>query len=96
MYKTVYLTLVMQCSSLNSVISLCRSVVLLFTNMKVTRSIQDNQLVSVFLHKSLADPINVLAAVKSTLMMMPLLDAICSNNDWKRFCCLFCFLGCSI
>lgn len=95
-YKTVYLTLVMQCSSLNSIISSCLSVVLLFTNLKVTRNIQDNQLVSVFLHKSLADPINVPAAVKSTLVMMPLLDAICSNNDWTRFCCLFCFLGCSI
>lgn len=53
--------------------------------MKVTRSIQDNQLASVFLHKSLADPINVPAAVKSTLVMMPLLDAICSNNDWRDF-----------
>lgn len=96
MYKTVYLTLVMQCSSLNSVISSCLSVVFLFTSMKVTKNIQDNQLASVYLHKSLADPINVLAAVKSTLVTMLLLDAILSGNDWKRFCCLFCSLGCSI
>lgn len=60
--------------------------------MKVTRNIQGNQLVSVCLHKSLADPINVPAAVKSTLVMMPLLDAICSNNDWKRFF----FFACSV
>lgn len=86
----------MQCSILNSVISSCLSEVLLFTNMKVTRNFQDKQLVSVFLPKSLADPIDVLAALKSTLVMMPLLDAICSNNDSKRFCCLFCFVGCSI
>lgn len=61
--------------------------------MKATRNTQGNQLPCIFLHESLADPINILAAVKSTFMMIPLLNAICSNNDWKRFCCFALFPG---